>query len=72
MAGCCGRPDNRAGKKGQRSYYDRYAYLSSHQRAKQVELGGSKCTSCDAITMGNPCTTCGASKNPPQGAVEEG
>ena len=60
--GCCGRPDNRSNKGGPAAYYERYAYLSSHQRAKQAELVGSKCKSCDALTMGDPCTICGAKK----------
>ena len=69
MAGCCGRPDNRANKGGESGYYARYAYLSSHQRAKQAELSGSKCTNCDALTMGDPCTICGANKTKPE--IEE-
>ncbi len=60
--GCCGRPDNRVNTKGPAGYYERYAYLSSHQRAKQAELVGSKCKACDALTMGDPCTVCGAKK----------
>ncbi len=72
MAGCCGRPDNRVNKGGAADYYSRYAYLSSHQRAKQVETAGSKCASCDAITAGDPCTICGITKTKPQGEVKEG
>jgi hypothetical protein len=60
--GCCGRPDNRAGKGGQAAYYERYAYLSSSKRAKQAELVGSKCETCAALTMGDPCSVCGQSK----------
>jgi hypothetical protein len=63
--GCCGRPNNRAGKGGPASYYERYGYLSSSQRAKQTQLVGSKCEACDALTMtdvNNNCTTCGGSK----------
>jgi hypothetical protein len=71
---CCGRPNNRAQKGGtQAEYLARYAYLSSHQRAQQVELGASKCESCDALTMGDPCGTCGAKKTQPQAeATKEG
>ncbi len=72
MAGCCGRPDNRANKKGPAGYYERYAYLSSHQRAKQVELSGSKCPTCDALTMGDPCTVCGTKKTGVQVEAKEG
>lgn len=63
--GCCGRPNNRIGKGGPSSYYERYAYLNSHQRAKQVQLVGSKCETCDALTMSdtdNNCTVCGNTK----------
>ena len=62
---CCGRPDNRA-TGGEGAYYERYAYLSSHKRAKQIELAGSKCEKCDALTMGDPCTICGAKKTKPE------
>jgi hypothetical protein len=64
--GCCGRPDNRVNTKGAAGYYERYAYLSSHQRAKQAELSGSKCLTCDALTLGDPCTVCGTSKTKSQ------
>ena len=70
--GCCGRPDNRANKGGAAGYYERYAYLSSHQRAKQLELSGSKCKTCDALTMGDPCTICGAKKTKPEVEAKEG
>jgi len=71
MAGCCGRPNNRASKGGSESdYYSRYAYLSSHQRERQAELIGSKCTTCDALTMGDPCTICGVAKTKPEEAKE--
>jgi len=63
--GCCGRPDNRAGKGGPAAYYERYAYLNSHQKAKQLALVGSKCTTCDALTMSDAegnCTVCGSPK----------
>ncbi len=59
---CCGRTDNRANKGGAAGYYERYAYLSSSKRAKQAELVGSKCTTCAALTMGDPCSVCGGSK----------
>ena len=74
MAGCCGRPNNRANKKGggEADYYARYAYLSSHQRARQAELVGSKCTTCDALTMGDPCSICGTSKTTPTEEKKEG
>ena len=66
--GCCGRPDNRANKGGASGYYERYAYLSSHQRSQQVEAaGGSKCATCDAYTMSDPCAVCGNPKTTPQG-----
>ena len=71
MGSCCGRPNNRAGKGSPASYYERYAYLSSHQRAQQIKLVGSKCDACDALTMSdtdNKCTVCGNSKI----IVEEG
>lgn len=64
--GCCGRPDNRANKGGAAGYYERYAYLSSHQRAQQAELIGSKCSDCDALTMGDPCSICGKKKTTPE------
>ena len=72
--GCCGRPDNRANKGGASNYYERYAFLSSHQRSQQVQAsGGSKCVSCDAYTMGDPCAVCGNSKTTPETAeLEEG
>jgi recombinational DNA repair protein RecR len=62
---CCGKPNNRA-KKGAAEYYARYAYLSSHQRAKQLEIAGSKCKTCDALTAGDPCSICGNSKQSEQ------
>jgi hypothetical protein len=66
--GCCGRPDNRANKGGAAGYYERYAYLSSHQRSKQVEVtGASQCTTCSAYTMGDPCAVCGNTKTATQG-----
>jgi hypothetical protein len=63
---CCGRPDNRNKKSQQKSYYERYAYLSSHQKQKQLEVDGSKCNSCDALTMCNvdgSCIVCGNPKS---------
>jgi len=62
--GCCGRPDNRVNKDGAAGYYQKYAYLSSAQRAKADEIVGKigKCTSCDALTMGDPCSICGNPK----------
>jgi len=66
--GCCGRPNNRASKGGgEAGYYARYAYLSGHQRAKQLELLGSKCSKCDALTMGDPCNICGTKKTEAEG-----
>ena len=60
---CCGRPNNRKQKSSsQKSYYERYAYLNSHQRAKQ-QPAGSTCSNCDAITMGDPCAVCGQVKS---------
>jgi len=63
--GCCGRPDNRQNKGGAKEYYQKYAYLSSHQREQAEKLIGQigKCTSCDALTMGDPCTICGQPKS---------
>lgn len=61
---CCGRPNNRAKKGGEAAYYERFAYLSSSQMQKKLEVSGSKCEACDAITItkdGN-CTVCGNSK----------
>lgn len=75
MSPCCGRPNNRANKGGAASYYERYAYLSSHQRAKQLEVSGSKCTTCDALTMTSEegkCTVCGTSKADSQEGKKEG
>lgn len=62
--GCCGRPDNRANKQGAAGYYQKYAYLSSHQREQAEKIVGKigKCEECDALTMGNPCTICGNPK----------
>jgi hypothetical protein len=68
MMGCCGRPNNRANKKGAAGYYERYAYLSSHQRQKQAELGITYCKTCSAYTSGDPCAVCGT---PKQKAKEE-
>ncbi len=61
--GCCGRPDNRRQKSNNKSYYDRYAYLNSNQRAKQLQQKGSSCKNCAALTMGDPCAVCGQVKN---------
>lgn len=63
---CCGRPDNRQNKGGSAEYYKKYAYLSSHQRAEAEKLIGQigMCASCDALTMGDPCTICGKPKSP--------
>jgi len=60
--GCCGKPNNRNQKSGASSYYERYGYLNSHQRADQKKLGISRCEACDAFTSGNPCNACGKSK----------
>lgn len=62
---CCGRPDNRQNKGGAADYYSKYAYLSSHQREQAEKIIGAvaKCESCDALTMGDPCTICGAPKS---------
>jgi recombinational DNA repair protein RecR len=62
--GCCGRPNNRRQKSNNnQSYYDRYAYLNSSQRAKQLQQQGSTCKTCAALTMGDPCAVCGQVKN---------
>jgi len=62
--GCCGRPDNRQNK-GAKEYYQKYAYLSSHQQEQAEKLMGTiaKCESCDALTMGDPCVICGQPKS---------
>lgn len=62
--GCCGRPDNRQNK-GAKEYYQKYAYLSSQQQEQAEKLMGTiaKCESCDALTMGDPCTICGQPKS---------
>lgn len=60
---CCGRANNKNQKSNTKSYYDRYAYLNSHQRAKQVAASGSDCKNCAALTMGDPCAVCGQVKN---------
>jgi len=59
---CCGRPDNRAKKSRDKSYFEKYAYLSSSQKRLQTQLEGSKCEACDALTVGDPCSVCGKSK----------
>jgi recombinational DNA repair protein RecR len=62
--GCCGRPNNRRQKSNNnKNYYDRYAYLNSSQRAKQLQQQGSTCKTCAALTMGDPCAVCGQVKN---------
>jgi hypothetical protein len=64
---CCGRPSNRANKNNEAAYYERYAYLSKEQRARQIELIGSTCATCDALTAsaaGNKCSICGNPKEP--------
>lgn len=61
--GCCGRPDNRTVKG---NYYDRFAYLTKHQRQMQAETVGTSCPTCDAITLGDPCKVCGNPKNTPK------
>ena len=61
--GCCGRPNVRDAKA---NYYEKYAYLNSHQKAKQLAISGSQCDTCSALTMSdaeNKCTVCGNSKN---------
>ena len=60
--GCCGRANNNASK-GAAGYYERYAFLSSPQRAKQLEIAGSSCSTCTAITVGDPCSVCGNPKS---------
>jgi recombinational DNA repair protein RecR len=65
MGNCCGRPNNRASKNGAAGYHQtRYAYLSSHQieQAEKVIGQMGKCNSCDALTLGDPCTICGNPK----------
>ncbi len=60
--GCCGRPAQRQSNNKNQDYYSRYAYLSSSQRAKQVQATGSMCSTCSALTTGDPCTICGQKK----------
>lgn len=64
--GCCGRPDNRQNK-GAKEYYQKYAYLSSHQQEQAEKLMGTiaKCENCDALTMtsNNNCVICGKPKD---------
>ena len=66
---CCGRPNNRAAKEG--NYYERFAYLSSHQKQVQAETVGTTCSTCDAITLSAPgsdnrCALCGNPKEQPK------
>lgn len=55
---CCGRPNNRANKDSAKDYYARYAYLNHHQKEKQLAAVGTKCATCDALTVGDPCSVC--------------
>ena len=66
MSPCCGRPNNRNKQGGEAGYYARFAYLSSHQKARQAQLSGSKCEACAALTVGDPCSVCGKAKNEEQ------
>ena len=61
---CCGRPNNRENKEGAAGYYKKYAYLSSSQQEAAEKIVGqiASCPSCDALTMGDPCTICGTPK----------
>lgn len=68
MGNCCGRPNNRQQKNSAAAYYERYAYLSSSQKEEQAKVAGSKCDTCDALTVGDPCTVCG---NPKKSEKEE-
>lgn len=64
MGSCCGRPNNNASK-GEAGYYERYAFLSSAQRERQLKVSGSSCSTCDAITTSdkqNRCQICGQNK----------
>jgi len=61
--GCCGRPNNNPTKQ---NYYERFAYLSSSQIEQKINTVGSTCPTCQAITLGDPCKTCGNPKNPPK------
>ena len=61
--GCCGRPDSRAVKE---NYYERFAYLTNQQKRTQAETVGTSCPTCDAITLGEPCSVCGNPKNKPK------
>jgi len=59
---CCGRANNNANK-GAAGYYERYAFLSSAQKEKQLQIAGNNCVTCSAITVGDPCSVCGNPKN---------
>ncbi len=64
MSPCCGRPNNRVATQGAADYYSRFPYLTSAQKQKQRTLGVSNCSSCAALTVGDPCAVCGAVKIP--------
>lgn len=59
--GCCGRPNNNP-QNNKSNYYQRYGYLTSAQKEAQLKLHGSKCSKCDALTIGDPCSVCGTAK----------
>lgn len=61
--GCCGKPNNRKKKEqAQKNYYARYAYLTGQQKQAAGDASVSKCSSCDALTTGNPCSVCKTKK----------
>ena len=64
--GCCGRANNRDKKNSERSYLEKYAYLSKAQLAQKAAIGATNCTPCGALTFDNDqgaCSVCGTSKN---------
>ena len=61
---CCGRANNRIqkGKNAGAGYHGRYAYRSSSQIAQLEKIGAAMCTTCNAFTVGDPCSVCGQVK----------
>ena len=59
---CCGRANNRIQKAGNAGHHGRYAYRSSSQIAQLEKIGASRCNTCNAFTVGDPCSVCGQSK----------
>lgn len=67
---CCGRANNNTSK-GAAGYYERYAFLTGAQKEKQLKIAGSNCSTCTAITVGDPCSVCGNKKNSEEATKEE-